>query len=103
MFPLGGAGKARRRRQPLTNFAFLLLAFKDFYYQMPPIEGFELPPEQIVHNTLLKAGGATEQQNTAIKHPRLTVGCAVQISPVLSRHPVVDMIFLGAKHKGRAN
>lgn len=103
MFPLGGAEQARRRRQALTNFTFLPLALKDFYYQMPSIEGFELPPKQIVHTTLQKTGGATKQQNTAIKHSHLTVGCAVQISPVLSRHPVVDMIFLGAKHKGRSN
>jgi len=41
MFPLGGAGQTRRRRQPLTNLTFLPLAFKDFYYQMPSIQGLE--------------------------------------------------------------
>lgn len=48
MFPLGGAGQTRRRHQPLTTLTFLPLAFKDFYYQMPPIQGLELPPYQIV-------------------------------------------------------
>ncbi len=55
MFPLGGAGQTRR--QPLTSLKFLPLAFKDFYYQMPPIQGLELPPDQIVHTTLKKREG----------------------------------------------
>lgn len=44
MFPLGGAGQTSRRYQTLTTLTFLPLAFKDFYYQMPPIQGLELPP-----------------------------------------------------------
>lgn len=68
MFPLGGAGQTRRRRQPLTNLTFLPLAFKDFYYQTPPIQGLELPLDQTVH-TALKTGRAKWYQNKAIKHP----------------------------------
>lgn len=55
MFPWGGAGQTRR--QPLTSLTFLPLAFKDFYYQMPPIQGLELPPNQIVHTTLKNGKG----------------------------------------------
>lgn len=66
MFPLGGAGQTRRRHQTLTTLTFLPLAFKDFYYQMPPIQGLELPPYQILHTG---TGRVKWHQNTAIKHP----------------------------------
>ncbi len=94
MFPLGGAGQTRRRHQPLTNLTFLPLAFKDFYYQMPPIQGLELPPDQIVH-TALKNGKGEMAPKQGYKTSIWQL--AIQINNVLSWNRPVEIIFLRAK------
>lgn len=92
MFPWGGAGQTRR--QPLTSLTFLPLAFKDFYYQMPPIQGLELPPNQIVHTTL-KNGKGEMAPNQGYKTSIWQL--AIKINNVLWWNRPVEIIFLRAK------